>query len=114
MRPSDVGPIQNEKGADAVVRIAPTHQESAGGFPRLLAVRTKIDGISSSLDHRDPGDGLFPSLEPSRSNRRVLFARHIICERKLQYSGKPFPFGKFGSTRDRGSRLVDRPDADII
>src|SRR5258708_4721940 len=64
MRPSDVGPIQNEKGADAVVRIAPTHQESAGGFPRLLAVRTKIDGISSSLDHRDPGDGLFPSLEP--------------------------------------------------
>jgi len=45
MRPSNVGPIQNKKGADAVVRIAPTHQESAGGFPRLMAIRTKIGGI---------------------------------------------------------------------
>src|SRR5258706_3004536 len=84
MRPSDVGPIQNEKGADAVVRIAPTHQESAGGFPRLLAIRTKTSGISSSLDHRDPGDGLFPSFESS-DPKTVLF-RSAYLRAAIHYS----------------------------
>ncbi len=28
--------------AETLLRIAPTHQESAGGFPRLLAISTKV------------------------------------------------------------------------
>ena len=48
-----------------LVRIAPTHQESAGGFPRLLVISTKRGGISSSLDHQDQEAGLFLSREPS-------------------------------------------------
>ncbi len=70
-------------------------------FPRLSTIEIQETVSSRLSNHQDPTDGYY-------------FARHIICERKLQYSGKPFPFGKFGSTRDRGRRLVDRPDADII
>src|SRR6266852_7291068 len=61
MRPSHLGPIQNEKGGRCGVRIAPTHQESLAAFlafwpsrpieavfPRLLTIKIK-EAVSSRL-----------------------------------------------------------------
>jgi len=74
MRPSHLGPIQNEKGGRCGVRIAPTHQESLAAFlafwpsrpieavfPRLLTIKIK-EAVSSRLLTIKIKEAVFPRL----------------------------------------------------